>query len=223
MANILVIDDDEAVLKLIQNALSKEGYTVDVALNTSKVTLKKAQFADLILLDVIMPNEDGFSFLRRIRNSIDAPILYVTSKTAESDLIHGFGLGADDYIEKPFSLAELRARVAAHLRRDKRIAANSIKSGKIVLYLSESQFSIDENILPFTKSEYAIAALLMEHTAQTFSKEQIYESVFGFDGESDVHAIVEHMRNIRAKLKTYGEDPIETVWGIGYRWKKENQ
>jgi len=223
MANILVIDDDLAILKLIQNALLKEGHTVDVALETSEVTLQKAQFADLILLDVMMPGEDGFAYLSRIRDSVDAPILFVTAKTAETDLIHGFGLGADDYIEKPFSLAELRARVAAHLRREKRTAANAIRNGNIILHLAENQFRINESIVPFTKSEYAIAALLMEYAGQTLSKEQIYESVFSYEGESDEHAIVEHIRNIRVKLKAYGEDPIETVWGIGYRWKKERQ
>jgi len=223
MANILVIDDDLAILKLIQNALSKEGHTVDVASETSEVTLQKAQFADLILLDVMMPIEDGFAYLGRIRDNVDAPILFVTAKTAETDLIHGFGLGADDYIEKPFSLAELRARVAAHLRRDKRTATNAIRNGNIILHLAENRFRINESVVPFTKSEYAIAALLMEHAGQTLSKEQIYESVFSFDGESDEHVIVEHMRNIRVKLKAHGEDPIETVWGIGYRWKKEKQ
>lgn len=223
MANILVIDDDVAILKLIQNALSKEGHMVDVALETSEVTLQKAQFADLILLDVMMPIEDGFAYLSRIRDSVDAPILFVTAKTAETDLIHGFGIGADDYIEKPFSLAELRARVAAHLRREKRTATNAIRNGNVILHLAENQIRVNEAIIPFTKSEYAIAALLIEHVGQILSKEQIYESAFGFDGESDEHAIVEHIRNIRAKLKAYGEDSIETAWGIGYRWKKEMQ
>lgn len=223
VANILVIDDDPAIQKLIQNALSKEGHTVDVASETSEVTLKKAQFADLILLDVMMPAEDGFAYLSRIRDQVDAPVLFVTAKTAETDLIHGFGLGADDYIEKPFSLAELRARVAAHLRREKRSASNAIRNGKVILHLAEKQISVGEAVIPFTKSEYAIAALLMERSGQVFSKDQICEAVFGFDGESDEHAIVEHIRNIRLKLRAQGEDPIETIWGVGYKWKKEKQ
>lgn len=149
------------------------------------------------------------------------PILFVTARTAEGDLVHGLGVGADDYIHKPFTLSELRARVAAHLRRESRTHTHVLRSGDFCLNLMERQISCCDKPIAFTKSEYSICAFLMEHAGQVFSKEQIYETVFGFNGTSDESAIVEHIKNIRMKLKPCGTAPIETVWGIGYRWKKE--
>ncbi|MDR0885445.1 MAG: response regulator transcription factor [Clostridiales Family XIII bacterium] len=218
--NILAIDDDEAILSVIRKALTKDGYTVDTATNTTEITLKRLQFADLILLDVMMPEEDGFSFLSRIRDCVDAPILFVTAKVEENNLIRGLGLGADDYIIKPFSLAELRARVAAHLRREKRVVSNSLRLGNVRLDFAQMQVFVNEKQISLTKSEYKITETLMEHAGQVFSKEQIYELVYGYDAESDYHAVVEHIKNLRLKLKVSGVEPIETVWGIGYKWQK---
>ncbi|WP_291293508.1 response regulator transcription factor [Enterococcus sp.] len=222
MARILTIDDDPQILDLIKTALERQGHQVETAANTSEVTLEKAKFADLILLDVMMPNEDGFSYLERIRQQIDVPILFVTAKTAEQDLIHGLGIGADDYIEKPFSIGELRARVASHLRREKREHHHVLRSDELTVDLEAKQFYFQSEAIVFTKSEYAISVYLLEHAGQVFSKVQIYEAVFGLDGTSDETVIVEHIKNIRNKLKQYQLTPIETVWGIGYKWQKNN-
>lgn len=221
MAYILAIDDDAEILALIQKALQREGHRVDTALSAEQASLAKARLADLILLDVMMPGEDGFAYCRRIRTEVDCPILFITARTADEDLVHGLGLGADDYIQKPFAIAELRARVAAHLRRETRTRTHSLRVGDFRLDLTGRQISFLQTPLRFTKSEYAICAHLMEHAGQVFSKEQLYEAVFGYEGESDESAIVEHIKNIRAKLKAVGPVPIETVWGIGYRWKNQ--
>ncbi|MBV7392085.1 response regulator transcription factor [Enterococcus alishanensis] len=222
MTRILMIDDDPQILKLMKTALERQGYQVETAENPSEVTLAKAKFADLILLDVMMPEEDGFSYLERIRQQVDVPILFVTAKTAEQDLIHGLGIGADDYIEKPFSIGELRARVASHLRREKREHHHVLRSGELTVDLEAKQFYFQSEMISFTKSEYAICVYLLEHAEQVFSKEQIYEAVFGLDGVSDETVIVEHIKNIRSKLKKYQLAPIQTVWGIGYKWQKNN-
>lgn len=222
MAKILAIDDDTEILSLIKTALERENYAVQTVSDVQLVSEEDLVFADLILLDVMMPGEDGFTFCSRIRMRVDCPILFLTAKTEERDLIHGLGLGADDYIQKPFSIATLRARVAAHLRRENRQNQNMsfVRSGLFCLNLSTAGLSYNGIDIVLTKSEYKICAYLLENSGQVFTKEQIYEAVFGFDGESDESVIVEHIKNIRGKLKPYDADIIETVWGIGYRWRK---
>ena len=169
-----------------------------------------------------MPGEDGFSLCGRIRAEVDCPILFLTAKTEDAALVQGFGLGADDYIKKPFSIAELRARVNAHLRREGRQPVRAMARGGVRFDMQAKEAMVGEQILPLTKGEYEICEHLALHAGQVFSKEQLYEAVFGFDAEGDPGTIAEHIKNIRAKLKKYGKSPIETVWGMGYKWKKEN-
>ena len=223
MAYILAVDDEPEILAFIQKALVREGHTVLTTASTGEISPEMIRLADLILLDVMMPGEDGFSYCERIRSTVDCPILFVTARTAENDLVRGLGLGADDYIQKPFSVAELRARVAAHLRRESRGHTHILRVGDFVLDISGKQLLYQNTPLHFTKSEYAICAMLMEQAGQVFSKSRIYEAVFGYEGQSDESVIAEHIKNIRAKLQVCGTEPIETVWGIGYRWKREKR
>lgn len=223
VAHILAVDDEAEILAFIKTALEREGHLVQTVTGTREISPEMVRLADLMLLDVMMPDEDGFAYCKRIRDTVDIPILFVTARTAEEDLVRGLGFGADDYIQKPFSVAELRARVTAHLRRESRGHPHTLRRGDLVLDVSGKQVLYQNTAIAFTRSEYAICATLMEHAGQVFSKEQIYEAVFGYDGESDESAIVEHIKNIRAKLKPCGAEPIETVWGIGYRWKIEKQ
>ncbi|MDD2993089.1 MAG: response regulator transcription factor [Pygmaiobacter sp.] len=221
MAQILAIDDDKEILLLIQTALQRDGHRVEIASDTGQATLAKAKMAELILLDVMMPSEDGFAYCARIRDEVDCPILFLTARTSESDLVHGLDLGADDYIAKPFTVTQLRARVAAHLRRQARPRTHTLHTGAACADLAARQLLIAGQPVPLTKSEYDICTKLMAYAGQVFSKEQLYEAVFGLEGETDNSVIVEHIKNIRAKLKLFGQEPIETVWGIGYRWKRE--
>lgn len=220
MATIFAIDDDEKILTFIKTALTREGHQVETFTSTAAVISEKTKFADLLLLDVMMPGEDGFEYCQRIRNEVDCPILFVTAKTNESEMIHGLGIGGDDYIRKPFSVSELRARVSAHLRRETRGHTNSLRVGNFSLDFAGKKIFYGSEEISFTKSEYLICVHLLKSAGQVFSKTQLYEAVFGYEGESDESVIVEHIKNIRAKLKVYAEDPIETVWGIGYRWRK---
>ena len=167
-----------------------------------------------------MPGEDGFETCRRIRALADCPILFLTARTAEADVLTGLGLGGDDYLTKPFRVAELRARVAAHLRREKRTPHSRIRRAGLDFDLSGCAVYAGERPLKLTRSEYAICVHLALHPGQTFSKEQLYVAAFGYDGTADESAVTEHVKNIRAKLREAGAAPIETVWGIGYRWRK---
>ena len=216
---ILAVDDDEQILKLIRNALEKEGYQVTVQGDPRKLKNLKLTDYQLILLDVMMPGLDGFALCEEIRDSVDCPILFLTAKTNEADIMKGLGVGGDDYITKPFGIGELRARVAAHLRRETREKKHAVTVDGAMFYLKEKKVRYGEMELGFTKSEYAICEYLALNHGQVFSKDRIYEHVFGYEKESDNSVITEHVKNIRAKCQKAGFAPIETVWGIGYRWR----
>lgn len=218
MAQILAIDDEQAMLQLIRRVLEKDGHICTLVSDASAVLAMNFSKYELILLDVMMPKIDGFSLCRQIRSRVDCPILFLTAKTQENDIVQGLGFGGDDYITKPFGMSELRARVNAHLRRDTREKKNSFSISNIVFLLNAKEALTDGQKLPFTKGEYEICEYLALHHGQTFTREQIYEAVFGYDAEGDSSVISSHIKNIRAKLGIYGLSPIETVWGVGYKW-----
>lgn len=219
MTKILAVDDDVQILKLIRNALAKEGYEVTVQSDPLELNQMKLTDYQLILLDVMMPGIDGFTVCGEIRGKVDCPILFLTAKTKEADIMKGLGTGGDDYITKPFGIGELRARVAAHLRRETREKKHVVSVNGVQFYLKEKKAYYGGKELGLTKSEYAICEYLALNHGQVFSKDRIYEHVFGYEKESDNSVITEHVKNIRAKSKKAGVEPIETVWGIGYRWR----
>ena len=221
MAHILVVDDEEDLLALLKNALERDGHQVSALLSGRQVDEAACRWADCILLDVMMPGEDGFCLCRRIRDLVDCPILFLAAKTQEADVLTGLGVGGDDYLVKPFRIAELRARVAAHLRRQQRTPHSFLRRGGLDFDLRQRAVLRQGRPLKLTKSEYAICEHLAMHPGQTFSKEQLYEAAFGFDGSADTSAVTEHIKNIRAKLRAEGSELIETVWGVGYKWKNE--
>lgn len=220
LTHLLVVDDEVSILELIKNSLGKDGYLITVCQNADDVDIKKLHFYDLILLDVMMPGTDGFEFCKQIRNMVDCPILFLTAKTLEEDILFGLGIGADDYITKPFRIQELRARVAAHLRREKREHHSTLSFEPDIRFdLSAKVLYVSEQPVPLTKSEYSICEYLAKNRGQVFTKEQIYEAVFGFDGIGDNSTISTHIKNIRAKLEHFKISPISTLWGIGYKWE----
>ena len=191
---------------------------VDIHQTTTDVDENSLGKYDLVLLDVMMPEVDGISYCKKIRNKVDCPILFLTAKTMESDIVEGLLSGGDDYITKPFGVNELLARIDAHLRREQREKHSSLNLGNIRFDLSANEVFVNENKINLTKSEYQISELLAKRKGQVFSREQIYERIFGFDGVGDSSAISEHVKNIRAKFQRVGETPIATVRGIGYKW-----
>ena len=222
MANILAVDDNLELCKLIRTTLERDGHRVETRQAGGALTEALCRWADCILLDIMMPGEDGFAVCRRIRAQTEAPILFLTARTDEPSVLTGLGIGADDYLVKPFRLAELRARVNAHLRRQNRAPQHRLVRGGICFDLAAKSAAVGYTALPFTKSEYAICEFLALHAGQTFGKEQIYEAVFGYDGTADDTAITQHIKNIRAKLRAAGlaspETVLKTVWGVGYLW-----
>lgn len=220
MAKILVVDDDIAILDMIGAILNKDGHLVTKVSNPLEINMEKMNCYDLILLDIMMPEIDGFALCSKIRKLVDCPILFLTAKTEESSLVNGLSLGADDYICKPFGVMELRARIAAHLRREHREHSVRMAVGRVCFHLSIKQMMVDDKEIPLTKAEYEICEFLARNRGQVFSKEQILEQIFGFDSESNDSTITTHIKNIRTKLSDVNCMPIKTVWGIGYKWEE---
>lgn len=218
MAHILVIDDENAMLQLIKRIFEKDGHCVTLQANAKAALDMDFRRYDLVLLDIMMPDIDGFELCDQIRSRVDCPIIFLTAKTQEADVVRGLGLGGDNYITKPFGTNELRARINAHLRRDTREKKYAVSISGVTFHLNAKKAEVNSIGLPLTKSEYEICEYLALHRGQVFSREQIYEAVFGFDGESDDSVISTHVKNIRAKLATVELSPIETVWGVGYKW-----
>jgi len=218
MTKILVIDDEPDILSLVRNILIKDDYDVIIKTDARGISLDEYTNYDLILLDVMMPEVDGFELCKQIRDVVDCPILFLTAKSLENDIMYGLGIGADDYITKPFSMGELRARVHAHLRRENREKRSVLSVSGVKFDLHGKEIIINEEKVNLTKSEYLICEFLARNKGQVFSKEKIYDKVYGYDGESDSSSITEHIKNIRGKLGALGITPIETVWGIGYKW-----
>ncbi len=218
---ILIADDERDILQMVKDYLELENYLVYTAQNGAEAIEKVSLSPDLILLDINMPDVNGMEVCRRIRNFVDCPILFLTAKVEEQDRINGLKCGADDYIVKPFSLAELGARVEAHLRREERRPCKEQVAfcGQFVIRYGERKLYFKDQPISLTKTEFDIVELLSMNKRQIFGKEAIYERLWGYDKDGDSSSITEHIRRIRMKTGKYGEKPlIETVWGVGYRW-----
>lgn len=218
---ILVVDDEEDIQSLLKDFFEMENYLVYTASNGREALEKIEINPDIILLDINMPEINGLEVCKSIRNFVKCPILFLTARVKESERVQGLMMGGDDYILKPFSIEELHARVQAHLRREERNnSSNRIKylNGFMINYTSKEVY-YNEEALPFTKTEFEIIEILSMNAGQVFTKEQIYERIWGFDKEGDSNIITEHVRRIRMKFAVYTERTyIETVWGVGYRW-----
>lgn len=221
---ILVVDDEEMITELLSNHLEDEGYTVYTAGSAARALELLPQNPDLIILDINMPGMDGLELCKNIREHIACPILFVTARITEQDKIHGLQYGGDDYITKPFSLKELSARVAAHLRRDERShngVSSVLTSGELLVNLSQRRIFYRDAEIEVSKKEFDLVEFFVTNAGQAFDRERIYERIWGYDAEGSADVIKEHIRKIRAKLhEVTGEEYIETVWGVGYKWKR---
>lgn len=229
MYKILIVDDEKDVVRLLKDYFELNGYTIITAYNGEEAIQKVSMKPDLILLDINMPGMEGTEVCLKIRDYVSCPILFLTAKVEDSDKIRGFAVGGDDYILKPFSMEELGARVAAHIRRDHRqsVPVNVRFFGNLAIDYSAKTVKVRmaegerELQLSFAKKEFEIIELLSMNTGQVFDKERIYERLWGYDAEGDSSVVAEHVRRIRAKLKAVGEEHhLETVWGMGYKWTK---
>lgn len=223
MSRLLIIGNEPDMLVLVRVALEKDGHQVDIEMDTSAVRPALCSMYDLLLLDVMMPGKDGFSLYNRIRAEGVCPILCLIAKLEEAALVRGLGLGADDYIKKPFSISELRTRVNAYLWRQVRQPIRTLNRSGVCFDMQTKVAIVDEHRLPLTRGEYAICEYLALHVGRVFTKEQLYEAVFGLDAGGDSSVIVAHIKNIRAKLRAAGLSPIETVWRVGYKWQNDGE
>ena len=222
-SKILIVDDEADIVNMLKGFFLGKGYTVSTASNGKDAIKQAERQPDIILLDINMPEMDGISVCSHIRDYVSCPIIFLTARIEDSDKVKGFSVGGDDYIIKPFSIIELEARVAAHLRREKRHGANGriMFNGEIVIDYSARAFYHKDQEIPLAKKEFDIIELLSQNAGQVFDKERIYELIWGYDSEGESSVVVEHIRRIRMKLSKADCQPcIDTVWGSGYKWQK---
>lgn len=220
---ILIIDDDTELLKMLRKYFEIKNYEIITAENGTEGLSKMKLQPDIILLDVNMPKIDGIEVCRRIRDKTACPILFLTARVEEQDIVNGLSSGGDDYILKPFSLKELDARITAHLKREvrRKNRTECCFQGELSIDYKAKTVQIHTDYLELTRLEYEILEFLSMNPGMVFDKERIYEKVCGFDAEGDSRVITELIRRIRKKLQQYTKtDYIETVWGMGYRWIK---
>jgi len=229
---ILVVEDDSSLIEGLQYSLSKNGFAVDIAHTVKEATeLIENNRYDLLVLDVTLPDGNGFSICEQVRkNGNHVPIIFLTALDEEVNVIRGLDIGGDDYITKPFGLKELSARIAAHLRREQRAILQSESREKrhlafpgLIIDLQSRECKVHGKPIALTKREFDILELLALHPGQVFSRDQIYEKIWGYDAEGDSATVAEHIKNIRSKFSKYaaGTEYISTVWGIGYRFNKD--
>ncbi|MBP1932793.1 response regulator transcription factor [Ammoniphilus resinae] len=228
MKQILIIEDDQVIVEVEKDYLSAGGFQVEIATN-GDLGLRKAlenEF-DLIILDLMLPGMDGFEICRQIRLVKNIPILMVSAKKEDIDKIRGLGLGADDYMTKPFSVAELVARVKAHLSRydrlvqDNRVApSEDIRLRGIRIEKGSRKVYVNEKETPLTSKEYDLLLFLASHPNRVFTKDELFERIWGLDSLGDIATVTVHISKLREKIETAPAKPqyIETIWGVGYRF-----
>ena len=227
MRNILIVEDDSEIAMLERDYLEIAGFSTGLAADgEAAVEAALSGAYDLILLDVMLPGCDGYQVCRRIRDRIDVPILMVTARTDSVDKIRGLGLGADDYIAKPFDPAELVARVKAHLSRYDRLvsaggsrAPERIQVGPLTILPQSWKVYKGEREIKMPNREFELLKFLAENPNIVFSKERLFEAIWGYDYVGDSATVTVHIGRIRDKIEDDPSNPkiIETVWGAGYR------
>jgi DNA-binding response OmpR family regulator len=226
MPKILIIEDDSDIASIERDYLEVEKYSVDIAADgVTGLTKGLNGGYDLILLDLMLPGMDGFAVCRKLRGALDIPILMVTARREDIDKIRGLGLGADDYIEKPFSPGVLVARIKSHLSRYRRLTGsgdskNEIELGGIRINTDTRRVYADGAEVELKNKEYELLQFLMLNADSVFSREQLYERIWGLDAMGDNATVVVHINRLREKIEKNPANPryIKTVWGAGYRF-----
>ena len=220
---ILVVDDKANVRTLVREYLSEQGFHVVVADNgQNALYAARHDKPDLILLDIMMPEMNGYEFMRTYRKESDTPIILLTAKLEESDKVIGLELGADDYITKPFGMRELVARINTVLRRTGKTPKPSqvLRAADIVLDQEAHSVTVKGRMVQLTPSEFDLLAILMDSPGRVFSRLDLLDALQGTSFEGIARTIDQHIRNLRAKIETNPAEPryIETVFGVGYRF-----
>jgi DNA-binding response OmpR family regulator len=227
----LIIEDDRAIAELERDYLEAAGFRADIetdgAAGIRRATEASPDAYDLYIVDLMLPGADGFTVCRELRTRTEKPVLVVSARSGDIDKVRALGIGADDYVTKPFSPAELVARARAHLERYERLSGGGsggsmITAGDLVIDTDKKAVSVAGRPAALTASEYAILVLLAQSPGRVFSREEIFEHVRGEGTYGEVSTVTVHVRRLREKIEVDPSDPVhvETVWGMGYRFVK---
>ena len=228
MSRILIIEDEEAIAELEKDYLELSEFEVDVRSDgNSGLEAALAGSYDLVILDLMLPGMDGFDVCKRLREEKDIPVLMVSAKKDDIDKIRGLGLGADDYITKPFSPSELVARVKAHLARYERLVGSGVKPNEIIeirglkIDKTARRVTIDGVEKNFTTKEFDLLTFLAENPNHVYSKEELFRKIWNMESIGDIATVTVHIKKIREKIEADTSNPqyIETIWGVGYRFR----
>lgn len=228
MKRILIIEDDESIAAIERDYLVLAGFEVDIAATGGDgIAMGRSGHYDLILLDLMLPGVDGFSVCRTLRGTLDIPILMVTARQEDIDKIKGLGMGADDYITKPFSPNVLVARIKANLAQYDRLKNADardrarISLGSVTLHTDTRRVFVDGTEVPLKNKEFELLYFLMSNADIVFSREALYERIWGYDALGDNATVAVHINRLREKIERDPSKPryIQTVWGAGYRFK----
>lgn len=228
MSRILIVEDEIAIAELEKDYLELSGFDVETE-NTGTEGLERAleEEFDLIILDLMLPGMDGFEICRQIRDKKNVPIIMVSAKKDDIDKIRGLGLGADDYMTKPFSPSELVARVKAHLARYERLVNSNVQENDIVeirgikIDKTARRVWIDGEERSFTTKEFDLLTFLAQNPNRVFTKEELFKKIWDMESIGDIATVTVHIKKIREKIEKQSSKPqyIETIWGVGYRFK----
>ncbi|NLO10295.1 MAG: response regulator transcription factor [Clostridiales bacterium] len=228
MKKILIIEDELAIAELEKDYLELSGFEVEVS-TTGDVGVERAlnEEFNLIVLDLMLPNVDGFEICKRIREEKNIPIIMVSAKKEDIDKIRGLGMGADDYITKPFSPSELVARVKAHLARYERLIGSGQKENEVIeirglkIDKTARRVFVNEEERVFTTKEFDLLTFLAENPNHVYTKEELFREIWDMESIGDIATVTVHIKKIREKIEYNTSKPqyIETIWGVGYRFK----
>ena len=228
MSKILIVEDEVAIADLEKDYLELSGFDV-VMQHTGDAGLKAALNEDfnLIILDLMLPNVDGFEICKKVREKKNTPIIMVSAKKEDIDKIRGLGLGADDYMTKPFSPSELVARVKAHLARYERLVGSGVKANEIIeirgikIDKTARRVYVNGEEKAFTTKEFDLLTFLAENPNHVFTKEELFNKIWDMESIGDIATVTVHIKKIREKIEFNTSKPqyIETIWGVGYRFK----
>ena len=218
--DILIVEDNKELLTLLTDFLRADGYTVSVAESGEKaLSLYEKYGARLVLLDINLPGMDGFAVCDRIRKEGNTPIIMLTARVNKEDKLNGIILGADDYIEKPYDIDILLAKIKGIFKR--RFSEDKITEGDISLNLVTQSVTKGDKVIDMTAKEFELLKLLVENKGQTMTKDRLFNSIWGIDSESETQTLTVHIKWLREKIEADPKNPthIVTVWGKGYRWE----
>lgn len=221
MKTIMIVEDDSGLNEGLVYDLREEGYMVYSALTASQAfEIFRAQDVDLVLLDVNLPDSDGFSFCGRMKKLRDVPVIFLTARDLEKDEMHGFDCGADDYITKPFSMALLHKRIRAVLKRTGPEKKRNVYSdGYLTVDFDAADVSLDGKTLILTPKEYKLMKLFIDHRGKVLTRQMILEKLWDADGNYvDEHALTVNIGRLRGKIEQDGHKYIKTIYGMGYMW-----